>query len=90
MLDGSVDVARVALNGARFENRGRTCFGSDHINNPHRAFGRMIASDDLVQQARTEAGSSSADFTHLVAQPPLAIRGLEQPLGIWIRAAHVS
>jgi adenylate cyclase len=56
-----------------------------------REFGcAMIASDDLVQQARTEAGSSNADFAHLVAQPPQAIRGLERPLGIWTRFGHVS
>jgi adenylate cyclase len=55
-----------------------------------REFGcAMIASDELVQQARTEAGSSNADFAHLVAQPPQSIRGLERPLGIWTRAGHV-
>jgi hypothetical protein len=48
----------------------------------------MIASDELVRRARTEAGGSNADFAHLVAQPPQAIRGLERPLGIWIRPGH--
>jgi adenylate cyclase len=43
----------------------------------------MIASDDLVRQARAEASSSDADFTLLVAKPPRTIRGLEQPVGIW-------
>jgi adenylate cyclase len=43
----------------------------------------MIASDDLVRQARAEANSSDADFMHLAAQPPRTIRGLEQPVGIW-------
>ena len=47
-----------------------------------REFGcAIIASDDLVQRARTEAASTDADFAHLAAQPPQAIRGLEQPLG---------
>ena len=39
----------------------------------------------LVQRARAETGGSSADFVLLVAQPPRAIRGLEQPVGIWTR-----
>jgi adenylate cyclase len=43
-----------------------------------------------VQQARAEAGSSNADFAHLVAQPPQAIRGLERPLGIWTRSGLAS
>jgi adenylate cyclase len=43
----------------------------------------MIASDDLVRQARAEASSSDPDFAHLTALPPRTIRGLEQPVGIW-------
>jgi len=45
----------------------------------------LVASDDLVQRARTEADSSNADFMHLVEKPPRTIRGLEQPVGIWTR-----
>jgi adenylate cyclase len=50
----------------------------------------MVASDELVQRARAEAGSTNADFALLVAQPPRSIRGLEQPVGIWTRDYEVS
>ena len=51
-----------------------------------REFGcAMVASDDLVQRARNEAGSSDADFLLLAQRPPRTIRGLELPVGIWTR-----
>jgi adenylate cyclase len=88
---GQVVLGDIGLNRLEFAVIGTTVNAASRLESLTREFGcAMIASDDLVQQARTEAGSSSADFTHLVAQPPLAIRGLEQPLGIWIRAGHVS
>ena len=49
-----------------------------------------MASDDLVQRARTEPDSSNADFMLLVEKPPRTIRGLEQPVGIWTRDNIVS
>ena len=47
----------------------------------------LVASDDLVRQARNEADSSNADFMLLVEKPPEAVQlsGLEQPVGIWTR-----
>ena len=46
----------------------------------------LIASDDLVQQAKSEAGGADTDFQPLVAQAPQSIRGLEHPIAIWTQA----
>ena len=74
----------IGLNRLEFAVIGTTVNAASRLETLTREFGcAMIASDELVQQARAEAGSSDADFVHLVAHPPQAIRGLEQPLGIW-------
>jgi adenylate cyclase len=88
---GQVVLGDIGLNRLEFAVIGTTVNAASRLESLTREFGcAMIASDDLVQQARAEAGSSNADFAHLVAQPPQAIRGLERPLGIWIRAGHAS
>ena len=56
-----------------------------------REFGcALVASDDLVQRARAESGSSNADFMHLVEKPALSVRGIEQPVAIWTRGNSAS
>jgi len=86
---GQVVLGDIGLNRLEFAVIGTTVNAASRLESLTREFGcAMIASDELVRQARTEAGGSNADFAHLVAQPPQAIRGLEQPLGIWIRAGH--
>jgi adenylate cyclase len=88
---GQVVLGDIGLNRLEFAVIGTTVNAASRLESLTREFGcAMIASDELVQQARNEAGSSHADFAHLVAQPPQAIRGLEQPLGIWTRAGHLS
>jgi adenylate cyclase len=88
---GQVVLGDIGLNRLEFAVIGTTVNAASRLESLTREFGcAMIASDDLVQQARAEAGSSNADFAHLVAQPPQAIRGLERPLGIWIRAGHMA
>jgi adenylate cyclase len=88
---GQVVLGDIGLNRLEFAVIGTTVNAASRLESLTRQFGcAMIASDELVQQARTEAGSSSTDFAHLVAQPPQAIRGLEQPLGIWTCAARAS
>lgn len=47
----------------------------------------LVASDALVDQVRTEASSSGVELTRLVSQPAQPIRGIEQPIGIWVQAA---
>jgi adenylate cyclase len=85
---GQVVLGDIGLNRLEFAVIGTTVNAASRLESLTREFGcALIASDDLVQQARTEAGSSNADFAHLVARPPQAIRGLERPLGIWIAPA---
>jgi adenylate cyclase len=88
---GQVVLGDIGLNRLEFAVIGTTVNAASRLESLTREFGcAIIASDDLVQQARAETSSSDADFTHLVAQPPQAIRGLEQPLGIWTRVQNVA
>jgi len=88
---GQVVLGDIGLNRLEFAVIGTTVNAASRLESLTREFDcAMIASDELVQQARAEAGSSNADFAHLVAQPPQAIRGLERPLGIWTRAGHMT
>jgi adenylate cyclase len=88
---GQVVLGDIGLNRLEFAVIGTTVNAASRLEALTRQFGcAMIASDELVQQARNEAGSSHADFADLVAQPPQAIRGLEQPLGIWTCAGRAS
>ena len=50
----------------------------------------LVASDDLIRQARTELSDAEAAFRSLTAQAPQTIRGLEQPIAIWTQARAVS
>jgi len=87
---GQVVLGDIGLNRLEFAVIGTTVNAASRLESLTREFGcAIIASDDLVQRARAETSSSDADFTHLVAQPSQAIRGLEQPLGIWTRARNV-
>jgi adenylate cyclase len=46
----------------------------------------LVASDDLVRQARSELGGADAAFGPLLARAPQTIRGLEQPIAVWTQA----
>jgi adenylate cyclase len=88
---GQVVLGDIGLNRLEFAVIGTTVNAASRLESLTREFGcAIIASDDLVQRARAETTSSDADFTHLVAQPPQAIRGLEQPLGIWTRVHNMA
>ena len=88
---GQVVLGDIGLNRLEFAVIGTTVNAASRLESLTREFGcAIIASDDLVQRARAETSSSDADFTHLVAQPPQAIRGLEQPIGIWTRVRNVA
>ena len=88
---GQVVLGDIGLNRLEFAVIGTTVNAASRLESLTRDFGcAMIASDALVQQARNEAGSSTADFAQLVAQPPQAIRGLERPLGIWTCASQAA
>ena len=88
---GQVVLGDIGLNRLEFAVIGTTVNAASRLESLTREFGcAIIASDDLVQRARAETSSSDADFTHLVAQPRQAIRGLEQPVGIWTRVQNVA
>jgi adenylate cyclase len=81
---GQVVLGDIGLNRLEFAVIGTTVNAASRLESLTRELGcAMIASDDLVRQARAEARSSYADFALLAAQPPRTIRGLEQPVGIW-------
>jgi adenylate cyclase len=81
---GEVVLGDIGLNRLEFAVIGTAVNAASRLESLTRELGcAMIASDDLVRQARAEASSSEADFALLAAQPPRTIRGLEQPVGIW-------
>jgi len=43
----------------------------------------LVASDALIEQARTEIGEAEAGLARLVRQPAQLIRGIEQPIAVW-------
>ena len=87
---GQVVLGDIGLNRLEFAVIGTTVNAASRLEGLTREFGcAVIASDDLVQQARGRPAFDT-DFVHLVAQPPQAIRGLEQPLGIWTRVHNVA
>ena len=88
---GQVVLGDIGLNRLEFAVIGTTVNAASRLEGLTRELGCvLVASNDLVQQARTETRSSSADFTHLVEQPARTIRGIEQPVGIWICANRAA
>lgn len=81
---GEVVLGDIGLNRLEFAVIGTTVNAASRLEALTRELGcAIVASDALVQRARTEAGHSSEDFAALVERPAQSIRGLEQPVGIW-------
>ena len=86
---GQVVLGDIGLNRLEFAVIGTTVNAASRLESLTREFGcALVASNDLVQRARAETGSSNADFTHLVEKPACTVRGIEQPVAIWTRANH--
>jgi adenylate cyclase len=83
---GEVVLGDIGLNRLEFAVIGTAVNAASRLESLTRELGcALVASDDLVQRARTETDSSNTDFMLLVEKPPRTIRGLEQPVGIWTR-----
>jgi len=88
---GQVVLGDIGLNRLEFAVIGTAVNAASRLEALTREYGcAMVASDELVQRARAETGSSNADFALLVEQSPRSIRGLEQPVGIWTRENDAS
>ncbi|MBR1283123.1 adenylate/guanylate cyclase domain-containing protein [Bradyrhizobium sp. AUGA SZCCT0177] len=88
---GQVVLGDIGLNRLEFAVIGTAVNAASRLEALTREYGcALVASDELVQRARAETGSSNADFLHLVKKPPRTIRGLEQPVGIWTRDYDAS
>jgi len=89
---GQVVLGDIGLNRLEFAVIGTAVNAASRLESLTREYDcALVASDELVQRARGETGSSNVDFAHLVQQPTRTVRGLEQPVGIWTRgyeAAH--
>jgi adenylate cyclase len=84
---GPVVLADIGLTCLEFAVIGSTVNAASRLEALTRALDcALVASDDLVRQARTELDSAEAVFRPLMAQAPQTIRGLEQPIAVWTQA----
>lgn len=51
---------------------------------------KLVASDDLIRQAKSETGASDQMFDQLIQQPAQPIRGIEKQLVVWTGTTPVS
>ncbi len=83
---GQVVLGDIGLNRLEFAVIGSAVNAASRLEALTREYAcALVASDELVQRARAEAGGSSDDFAQLVQKPARTIRGLELPVGIWTR-----
>jgi adenylate cyclase len=81
---GEVVLGDIGLNRLEFAVIGTAVNAASRLEALTRELGcAIVASDALVQRARSEPGHSSGDVALLVERPARSIRGLEQPIGIW-------
>jgi adenylate cyclase len=84
---GPVVLGDIGLTCLEFAVIGSTVNAASRLESLTRSLNcALIASDDLVKQAKAELGGADAGFQPLVAQAPQMVRGLEQPIAIWTQA----
>jgi adenylate cyclase len=82
---GQVVLGDIGLNRLEFAVIGNTVNVASRLESLTREFGcSLVASNDLVQRARAETTRSGIELMRLVEQPAWTVRGLEQPVDIWI------
>jgi len=82
---GQVVLGDIGLNRLEFAVIGNTVNVASRLESLTREFRcSLVASNDLVQRARAEAAGPHTALMHLAARPACIVRGLEQPVDIWI------
>jgi len=82
---GQVVLGDIGLNRLEFAVIGNTVNVASRLEALTREFGCcLVASNDLVQRARAETVRSDSELMHLVEKPAWMVRGLEQPVDLWI------
>jgi adenylate cyclase len=84
---GPVVLGDIGLTCLEFAVIGSTVNAASRLEGLTRALDcALVASDDLIRQARAELDSAEAVFLPLMAQAPQTIRGLDQPIAVWTQA----
>jgi adenylate cyclase len=82
---GQVVLGDIGLNRLEFAVIGNTVNVASRLESLTREFRcSLVASNDLVQRARAEITRPHTGLMHLVEKPAWIVRGLEQPVDIWI------
>ena len=82
---GQVVLGDIGLNRLEFAVIGNTVNVASRLESLTREFRcSLVASNDLVQRARAETTGPNIAPMHLLERPAWTVRGLEQPVDIWI------
>jgi adenylate cyclase len=82
---GQVVLGDIGLNRLEFAVIGNTVNVASRLESLTREFRcSLVASNDLVQRARAETPRPDIALMHLVERPACMVRGLEQPVDVWI------
>jgi adenylate cyclase len=81
---GPVVLGDIGANRLEFAVIGSTVNVASRLEGLSRSLGCMlVASEDVVDKAKTEAATSGDELTQLVERPAQEIRGIEKPLVVW-------